>query len=110
MTTALTTNTANQMDINIEPIRLMTGQCVMVSIRRITELAIFVDIIGYEGEGIILFSELNRRRMDKVGRTLHLGQRFVAKVINAERLTLSKLRVSPIEAAATELEYANMNH
>ena len=82
----------------------------MVSIRLIAELAIFVDIIGYEGEGVILFSELSRGRMDKVGRKLRIGQRFVAKVINAENLTLSKLRVSPIEASATELEYRNMNH
>ncbi len=80
----------------------------MVEVVRIAEMGCFVNIIGHDRQGIILLSELHRRRrIRNIRDILRQGERFVAlvQVIDAAGVGLSKWRVNPEEVARIERDF-----
>lgn len=84
---------------------------VMVSVKRIAEMGAYVSLLEYSGiEGMVLLSELSRRRMRSVHRLIRVGRLEVVVVLRVDKekgyIDLSKRRVSPEEVEQFEERYS----
>lgn len=83
---------------------------VMVTVKRIAEMGAYVSLMEYNNiEGMVLLSELSRRRIRSVQRLIRVGKTEVVVVLRVDKdkgyIDLSKSRVSPEEAEKFEEKY-----
>lgn len=83
---------------------------VMVTVKRIAEMGAYVSLMEYKNiEGMVLLSELSRRRIRSVQRLIRVGKTEVVVVLRVDKdkgyIDLSKRRVSPEEAERFEEKY-----
>jgi len=82
----------------------------MVNVRRIAEMGAYVSLLEYNNiEGMILLSELSRRRIRSINKLLRVGRNEVVMVLRVDKekgyIDLSKRRVSPEDVAKCEDQY-----
>jgi len=75
-------------------------ETVVVLVKRIDVMGVYVSLLEYdETEGMILLSELSRRRIRSVKKLINVGRQEVALVLRVDKdkgyIDLSKRRVSP---------------
>ncbi|XP_037588664.1 eukaryotic translation initiation factor 2 subunit 1-like, partial [Cebus imitator] len=79
---------------------------VMVNVRSIAEMGAYVSLLEYNTEGMILLSELSRRRIRSINKLMRIGRNECVVVIRGDKekgyIDLSKRRVSPEEAIKCE--------
>jgi translation initiation factor 2 subunit 1 len=80
---------------------------VMVNVRNIAEVGVYVSLLEYNNvEGMILLSELSRRRIRSIHKMIRIGRNEVVMVMRVDHekgyIDLSKRRVSPEDVAACE--------
>lgn len=80
---------------------------VMVNVRNIADMGAYVSLLEYgEVEGMILLSELSRRRIRSIHKLIRVGRSEVVMVLRVDKekgyIDLSKRRVSPDDVAACE--------
>ncbi|KAI8805916.1 hypothetical protein BJ742DRAFT_740918 [Cladochytrium replicatum] len=83
---------------------------VMVNVRQIAEMGAYVHLMEYNNiEGMILLSELSRRRIRSIQKLIRVGQKQVVVVIRVDKekgyIDLSKRRVSPEDVIKCEEKY-----
>lgn len=83
----------------------------MVNVRSIAEMGAYVHLLEYNNiEGMILLSELSRRRIRSINKLIRLGRNECVVVIRVDKdkgyIDLSKRRVSPEEVVKCEERYA----
>jgi len=83
---------------------------VMVSVKSIAEMGAYVSLLEYNNiEGMILLSELSRRRIRSITKLIRVGRQEVVVVLRVDKekgyIDLSKRRVSPEEIAKCEEKY-----
>jgi translation initiation factor 2 subunit 1 len=86
-------------------------EIVVVQVKRIVEMGAYVNLLEYNGrEGMMLLSELSKRRIRSVAKLLRVGRTEICRVLRADRdkgyIDLSKRRVEPEEAKQKEEEFA----
>ena len=84
---------------------------VMVQVKSIAEMGAYVSLLEYGGiEGMILLSELSRRRIRSVQKLIKVGRQEPVMVLRVDRekgyIDLSKRRVSPEDLATCEERFA----
>lgn len=82
----------------------------MVQVRQIAEMGAYVKLLEYDGtEGMILLSELSRRRIRSVQKLIRVGRNEVVVVLRVDKekgyIDLSKRRVSPEDISKCEDKY-----
>ena len=75
-------------------------EVVMVQVRSIAEMGAYVSLLEYNNiEGMILLSELSRRRIRSINKLIRVGKQEVCMVLRVDKekgyIDLSKRRVSP---------------
>ncbi|CAB1343125.1 unnamed protein product, partial [Coregonus sp. 'balchen'] len=80
---------------------------VMVNVRSIAEMGAYVSLLEYNNiEGMILLSELSRRRIRSINKLIRIGRNECVVVIRVDKekgyIDLSKRRVSPEDAIKCE--------
>jgi len=80
---------------------------VMVNVRTIADMGAYVSLLEFNNiEGLILLSELSRRRIRSINKLIRVGRNEVAMVLRVDRdkgyIDLSKRRVDPEDVAACE--------
>jgi len=80
---------------------------VMVNVRNIVDMGAYVSLLEYNNiEGMILLSELSRRRIRSIHKLIRVGRNEVVMVLRVDQekgyIDLSKRRVSPADVAACE--------
>ena len=80
---------------------------VMVQVRSIAEMGAYVSLLEYGGiEGMILLSELSRRRIRSVQKLIKVGRQEPVMVLRVDKekgyIDLSKRRVSPEDIAVRQ--------
>jgi len=83
---------------------------VMVNVKSIAEMGAYVSLLEYNNiEGMILLSELSRRRIRSVSKLIRVGRQEVVVVLRVDKekgyIDLSKRRVAPEEIAKCEERY-----
>ncbi|RHZ64091.1 hypothetical protein Glove_326g106 [Diversispora epigaea] len=83
---------------------------VMVNVRQIAEMGAYVKLLEYDNiEGMILLSELSRRRIRSIQKLIRVGRNEVVVVLRVDKekgyIDLSKRRVSPEDVAKAEEKY-----
>jgi len=83
---------------------------VVVTVRHIADMGAYVSLLEYNNiEGMILLSELSRRRIRSINKLLRVGRNEVVMVLRVDKekgyIDLSKRRVSPEEVIACEDKY-----
>jgi len=83
----------------------------MVNVRQIAEMGSYVNLLEYNKiEGMILLSELSRRRIRSINRLIRVGRNEVVVVIRVDKekgyIDLSKRRVSTEEIMKCEEKFA----
>lgn len=83
---------------------------VMVQVKSIAEMGAYVSLLEYNGiEGMILLSELSRRRIRSIGSLIKVGRQEPVMVIRVDKekgyIDLSKRRVSEEDIQACEERY-----
>jgi len=83
---------------------------VMVTVKEIADMGAYVTLLEYEGvEGMILLSELSRRRIRSIAKLIRVGRTECVLVLRVDTekgyIDLSKRRVSPEDIAACEERY-----
>jgi translation initiation factor 2 subunit 1 len=83
---------------------------VMVNVRNIADMGAYVVLLEYNNiEGMILLSELSRRRIRSINRLIRVNRNEVAMVLRVDKekgyIDLSKRRVSPEDVAKCEDKY-----
>lgn len=83
---------------------------VMVNVRNIADMGAYVVLMEYNNiEGMILLSELSRRRIRSINRLIRVNRNEVAMVLRVDKekgyIDLSKRRVSPEDVAKCEDKY-----
>ncbi|KAF8645726.1 hypothetical protein AX16_007594 [Volvariella volvacea WC 439] len=83
---------------------------VMVQVRQIAEMGAYVKLLEYDNtEGMILLSELSRRRIRSVQKLIRVGRNEVVVVLRVDKekgyIDLSKRRVSPEDIIKCEEKY-----
>lgn len=83
---------------------------VMVNVRQIAEMGAYVKLMEYDNiEGMILLSELSRRRIRSIQKLIRIGRNEVVVVLRVDKdkgyIDLSKRRVSPEEIAKCEEKF-----
>lgn len=83
---------------------------VMVNVRSIAEMGAYVNLLEYNNiEGMILLSELSRRRIRSINKLIRVGRNECVVVIRVDKdkgyIDLSKRRVSPEEIKKCEEKY-----
>ncbi|KAF5375708.1 hypothetical protein D9615_009369 [Tricholomella constricta] len=79
-------------------------ELVMVQVRQIAEMGAYVKLLEYDNtEGMILLSELSRRRIRSVQKLIRVGRNEVVVVLRY--IDLSKRRVSPEDIVKCEERY-----
>lgn len=84
-----------------------TDEVVMVQVKSIAEMGAYVSLLEYNGiEGMILLSELSRRRIRSITKLIKVGRQEPVMVLRVDRekgyIDLSKRRVSPEDVASCE--------
>jgi len=84
---------------------------VMVNVQSIAEMGAYVRLLEYNNiEGMILLSELSRRRIRSINKLIRVGRDECVVVIRVDKekgyIDLSKRRVSPEEAKRCENKYS----
>merc|ERR1719393_570913 len=84
---------------------------VMVMVKRVAEMGAYVQLLEYQNvEGMILLSELSKRRIRSVAKLIRVGRIEVCSVLRVDHekgyIDLSKKRVSPEDAQKAEEWYA----
>merc|ERR1711939_526786 len=84
---------------------------VMVNVKQIAEMGAYVKLLEYNNiEGMILLSELSRRRIRSINKLIKVGRNEVVVVLRVDRekgyIDLSKRRVSPEDVARHEIKYS----
>ncbi|KAL4235850.1 Eukaryotic translation initiation factor 2 subunit 1 [Mactra antiquata] len=84
---------------------------VMVNVRSIAEMGAYVYLLEYNNiEGMILLSELSRRRIRSINKLIRVGRNECVVVIRVDKdkgyIDLSKRRVSPEEVGKCEEKFA----
>lgn len=82
-------------------------QIVMVNVRNIADMGAYVSLLEYNNiEGMILLSELSRRRIRSINKLIRVNRNEVVMVLRVDKekgyIDLSKRRVSPEDVAACE--------
>jgi translation initiation factor 2 subunit 1 len=83
---------------------------VMVQVTRIEEHGAYVSLLEYDGmEGLILVSELSKRRIRSISKLVRVGQVQTCAVLRVEKgnVDLSKKKVRSDEARLFESKFAN---
>ncbi|EIN08643.1 hypothetical protein PUNSTDRAFT_135021 [Punctularia strigosozonata HHB-11173 SS5] len=83
-------------------------ELVMVQVRQIAEMGAYVKLLEYDNiEGMILLSELSRRRIRSIQKLIRVGRNEVVVVLhfNPGYIDLSKRRVSPEDIIKCEERY-----
>jgi len=85
----------------------ISSSIVIVNVKMITEMGAYVQLLEYNNiEGMILLSELSRRRIRSIHKLIRVGKAEVVMVIRVDKekgyIDLSKRRVSPEDIAKTE--------
>ena len=75
-------------------------ELVMVNVRSIAEMGAYVSLLEYNNiEGMILLSELSRRRIRSINKLIRVGKNEVVMVLRVDKekgyIDLSKRRVDP---------------
>lgn len=88
-----------------------TDEVVMVNVRQIAEMGSYVNLLEYNNiEGMILLSELSRRRIRSINKLIRVGRNEVVVVIRVDKekgyIDLSKRRVSSEEILKCEEKFA----
>lgn len=83
---------------------------VMVTVRSIAEMGAYVHLLAYKNiEGMILLSELSRRRIRSINKLIRVGRNECVVVIRVDKekgyIDLSKRRVSPEEVKKCEEKF-----
>lgn len=83
----------------------------MVNVRSIAEMGAYVHLLEYNNiEGMILLSELSRRRIRSINKLIRVSRNEVVVVIRVDKdkgyIDLSKRRVSPEEVIKCEEKFA----
>jgi len=83
---------------------------VLVQVKNVAEMGAYVSLLEYNGiEGMILLSELSRRRIRSIPKLIRIGRTEVVVVIRVDKekgyIDLSKRRVSPEDIAKCENKY-----
>ncbi|CAM9682776.1 unnamed protein product, partial [Chrysoparadoxa australica] len=83
---------------------------VMVNVRNIATMGAYVVLLEYNNiEGMILLSELSRRRIRSVNKLIRVNRNEVAMVLRVDKekgyIDLSKRRVTPEDVLACEERY-----
>ena len=83
----------------------------MVNVRSIAEMGAYVDLSEYNNiEGMILLSELSRRRIRSINKLIRIGKSECVVVIRVDEekgyIDLSKRRVLPEDIISCEDKYA----
>lgn len=84
---------------------------VVVMVRMIAEMGAYVDLLEYNNiEGMILLSELSRRRIRSINKLIRIGRSECVVVIRVDKekgyIDLSKRRVSPEDIVGCEEKFA----
>jgi len=82
----------------------------MVQVRQIAEMGAYVKLLEYDNvEGMILLSELSRRRIRSIQKLIRVGRNEVVVVLRVDKekgyIDLSKRRVSPEDITKCEERY-----
>lgn len=82
----------------------------VVNVRQIAEMGAYVRLLEYDNtEGMILLSELSRRRIRSIQKLIRVGRNEVVVVLRVDKekgyIDLSKRRVSPEDVAKCEERY-----
>ncbi|ORY82696.1 eukaryotic translation initiation factor 2 subunit alpha [Protomyces lactucae-debilis] len=82
----------------------------VVNVRQIAEMGAYVRLLEYDNiEGMILLSELSRRRIRSIQKLIRVGRNEVVVVLRVDKekgyIDLSKRRVSPEDIAKCEDRY-----
>lgn len=82
----------------------------MVQVKSIAEMGAYVSLLEYNGiEGMILLSELSRRRIRSISKLIKVGRQEPVMVLRVDEekgyIDLSKRRVSPEDVAACEEKF-----
>lgn len=85
-------------------------ELVMVNVKQIAEMGAYVKLLEYDDiDGMILLSELSRRRIRSVQKLIRVGRNEVAVVLRVDKdkgyIDLSKRRVSPEDVLRCEERY-----
>ncbi|CAI5463252.1 unnamed protein product [Closterium sp. Yama58-4] len=85
-------------------------QVVMVQVKNIADMGAYVSLLEYNNiEGMILLSELSRRRIRSISSLIKVGRQEPVMVVRVDKqkgyIDLSKRRVSEEEVAACEEKY-----
>lgn len=85
-------------------------QTVMVQVKSIAEMGAYVSLLEYDGvEGMILLSELSRRRIRSVNKLIRVGRTEAVVVLRVDKekgyIDLSKRRVTPEDIEKLELKW-----
>ena len=83
---------------------------VMVNVKEIADMGAYVKLLEYdEIEGMILLSELSRRRIRSIQKLVKVGRNEIAVVLRVDKdkgyIDLSKKKVTPEEAQKCEDRY-----
>ncbi len=86
-------------------------ECVMVEVRNVADMGAYVTLLEYNNiEGMILLSELSRRRIRSINKLIRVGKLEVAMVIRVDKekgyIDLSKRRVSREDFLKCEERYS----
>ena len=84
-------------------------ELVMVNVRNIAEMGAYVTLLEYNNiEGMILLSELSRRRIRSINKLIRVNRNEVVMVLRVDKkngyIDLSKRRVSPEDVRAPTRE------
>eukprot|EP00500_Bicosoecida_sp_ms1_P005136 CAMPEP_0203816006 /NCGR_PEP_ID=MMETSP0115-20131106/14174_1 /ASSEMBLY_ACC=CAM_ASM_000227 /TAXON_ID=33651 /ORGANISM="Bicosoecid sp, Strain ms1" /LENGTH=368 /DNA_ID=CAMNT_0050724903 /DNA_START=27 /DNA_END=1133 /DNA_ORIENTATION=- len=90
-------------------------ELVMVNVKSIAEMGAYVTLLEYNNiEGMIMLSELSRRRIRSINKLVRVGKNEVVMVIRVDKekgyIDLSKRRVAPEDVAACEEKFAKAKH
>jgi len=83
---------------------------VIVQVKNVAEMGAYVSLLEYNNiEGMILLSELSRRRIRSINRLIRVGRTEVVVVLRVDvekgYIDLSKRRVSPEDIVKMEEKY-----
>ncbi|KAF2101594.1 hypothetical protein NA57DRAFT_33822 [Rhizodiscina lignyota] len=83
---------------------------VMVNVKQIAEMGAYVKLLEYDNiDGMILLSELSRRRIRSIQKLIRVGRNEVVVVLRVDKekgyIDLSKRRVSPEDVVRCEDRY-----
>jgi len=85
-------------------------EVVMVQVKSIAEMGAYVQLLEYDNiEGMILLSELTRRRIRSVSKLIKIGRIEPVMVLRVDKekgyIDLSKRRVSPEDVQTCEIKF-----